>query len=147
MQRKTYSQKGNDVERKWIVIDASENTIGRVAGVAADYLIGKSKPTYTPHIDGGDFVIIINAANVQVTGNKLEQKSYYNYSGFPGGLRERTLSDVLKKNPTAVLESAVRGMLPKNKLQDPRLARLKIFAGAEHNHEAQKPTKIGVKNG
>lgn len=143
--KKTYSQKPAEVNRKWIVLDASDAPIGRVATAAAKYLIGKYKPTYTPHIDGGDYVIVINADKLVVTGGKANDKKYYNYSGFPGGLKEATLSEVMQKNPTKVIEAAVSGMLPKNKLQSVRMLRLKVYAGEAHNHEAQKPVKMGVK--
>jgi large subunit ribosomal protein L13 len=142
---KTFSQKSADVTRKWIVLDASEAPLGRVATAAAKYLIGKSKTTYTPHVDGGDYVIVVNAAKLVVTGEKATDKKYYNYSGFPGGLREASLSDVLAKDPTKVIQAAVSGMLPKNKLASPRMLRLKVYAGEAHNHEAQKPVKMGVK--
>lgn len=143
--KKTYSQKPAEVTRKWIVLDASEAPIGRVATAAAKYLIGKYKPAYTPHIDGGDYVIVINADKLVVTGTKANDKKYYNYSGFPGGLKEETLTEVMQKNPTKVIEAAVSGMLPKNKLQSLRMQRLKVYAGEAHNHEAQKPVKMGVK--
>lgn len=143
--KKTYSQKPTEVERKWLVLDAAEAPLGRLATVAAKYLIGKYKPTYTPHIDGGDYVIIVNASKLVVTGGKGTDKMYYNYSGFPGGLKEETLDQVMVKNPAKVVEAAVAGMLPKNKLSSPRMLRLKVYAGAEHNHEAQKPVKMGVK--
>ncbi len=143
--KKTFSQKPAEVTRKWIVLDASEAPLGRVATAAAKRLIGKSKPTYTPHVDGGDYVIIVNAAKLIVTGDKATNKMYYNYSGFPGGLKEKTLSDVLAKNPAKAIEAAIAGMLPKNKLQPLRMQRLKVYAGETHNHEAQKPVKMGVK--
>lgn len=142
---KTYSQKPADVTRKWIVLDASEAPLGRVATAAAKYLIGKYKATYTPHVDGGDYVIVVNAAKLVVAGEKSTDKKYYNYSGFPGGLKEASLSEVLAKNPAKAIEAAVEGMLPKNKLQAERMKRLKVYAGETHNHEAQKPVKMGVK--
>jgi large subunit ribosomal protein L13 len=142
---KTFSLKSADVARTWIVLDASEAPLGRVATVAARYLIGKSKPTYTPHIDNGDYVIIINASKLIVTGQKTTSKIYYSYSGFPSGLKEASLEEVMAKNPAKAIERAVAGMLPKNKLQAERLKRLKVYAGETHNHEAQKPVKIGVK--
>ena len=141
---KTFSQKPADVTRQWVVIDASENTLGRVATVAAERLIGKNKATFTPHVDGGDYVIIVNADKVGITGNKLEAKKYYRHSGFPGGIKERSLAEVMTLDSSKAIVEAVRGMLPKNKLAPARLERLKVFGGAEHNHEAQKPTKIGV---
>jgi large subunit ribosomal protein L13 len=143
--KKTYSQKPSEVERKWIVLDAAEAPLGRLATAAAKYLIGKYKPTYTPHIDGGDYVIIVNAGKLVVTGEKGTDKKYYNYSGFPGGLKEESLNDVLAKNPAKAVEAAILGMLPKNKLQSERMKRLKVYAGEAHNHEAQKPVKMGVK--
>ena len=142
---KTFSQKPADVTRTWVVLDATELPLGRVATVAAKYLIGKHKPTYTPHVDGGDYVIIVNAAKLVVTGEKAAHKTYFRYSGFPGGLKEMTLGEMLAKDSTKVVELAVAGMLPRNKLQPARLQRLKVYAGETHNHEAQKPVKIGVK--
>jgi large subunit ribosomal protein L13 len=141
---KTYSQKPSEVTRKWLLVDASEATLGRVATTIAKYLIGKYKPTYTAHIDGGDFVVVINAANVQVTGDKMEDKKYYRHSGFPGGIKERTLSEQLKVDPTKVVVDAVRGMLPKNKLVDDRIKRLKVYPGVDHTHAPQQPTKVKV---
>ena len=143
--KKTYSQKPSEIERKWIVLDAAEAPLGRVATAAAKYLIGKYKPTYTPHMDGGDYVIIVNAEKLIVTGDKGTDKMYYNYSGFPGGLKEETLNQVMVKNPAKVVEAAISGMLPKNKLQSLRMQRLKVYVGETHNHEAQKPVKMGVK--
>ncbi len=144
---KTYSAKPSDVTRKWYVIDASEAALGRVAAQVATLLLGKGKPMFTHHIDTGDFVIVINAANVQVTGGKLDKKMYYRHSGYPGGLTELTMREKLEKDPTSVIFQAVRGMLPVNKLRDARLERLKIYGGAEHKHEAQKPEVISVKEG
>lgn len=142
---KTFSQKPADVTREWVVIDASQTTLGRVASIAAERLIGKHKPTFTPHVDGGDYVIVINASSVGITGNKLIDKKYYRHSGYPGGITETAMVDVMKKNPETAIIEAVKGMLPKNKLSVGRLARLKVYAGAEHNHAAQKPVEIGVK--
>jgi large subunit ribosomal protein L13 len=144
---KTYSAKPSDVTRKWYVIDASEASLGRVATQIATLLTGKGKPMFTHHIDVGDFVIVVNADNLVVTGNKLEDKMYYRHSGFPGGLTETQLKDKMKDNSTEVIFKAVRGMLPVNKLRDARLARLKIYPGMEHNHEAQKPEKLKVMEG
>ena len=144
---KTYSAKPSDVTRKWYVIDAAEVPLGRMATRAATLLTGKEKPQFTQHIDCGDYVIVINAANLVVTGKKLDQKMYYHHSHFPGGLKETALKDQLIKDPTKAVEHAIRGMLPVNKLRDGRLARLKIYAGSEHNHEAQKPHTISVKEG
>lgn len=144
---KTYSAKPTDVTRRWILVDASEGPLGRVATVIATYLTGKNKPMYTAHIDCGDNVVVINAAKLVVTGNKLQDKKYYRYSGFPGGMKEMTLADKLAKDPASVIEAAVKGMLPKNKLADERLARLRVFADDNHTHTAQKPEKVEVKNG
>ena len=141
----TYSAKPSDVTRKWYVVDASETTLGRVATQVATLLTGKGKPMFTSHIDCGDFVVVINADKLQVTGAKMTDKMYYNHSGFPGGLRERQLKDVVEKDSTEVILQAVRGMLPGNKLRDGRLARLKIYGGAEHNHAAQKPEVLSLK--
>lgn len=144
---KTYSAKPADVTRKWYVLDAAEAPIGRVATRAATILTGKGKPQFTHHIDTGDYVIIINTDKLVATGNKLQKKMYYRHSGYPGGLTEATLSDVIAKDSTMVLTKAIRGMLPVNKLRDGRLARLKVYTGAEHNHEAQQPEIISVKEG
>ena len=141
----TYSAKPSDVVRKWYVIDASEAPMGRTATKIATLLTGKGKPQFTQHIDCGDFVVVVNAANVKVSGNKHEDKMYYRHSGYPGGLKETKLKDVLANTPERAIYEAVRGMLPVNKLRDPRLARLKIYAGAEHNHAAQQPEAISVK--
>jgi large subunit ribosomal protein L13 len=144
---KTYSAKPTDVTRKWYLIDASEAPMGRVATQVATLLTGKGKPQFTQHIDCGDFVVIINAANVVVTGEKHKKKIYYKHSNFPGGLTETSLGDKLEKDPTFPITHAVRGMLPVNKLRDGRLARLKVYAGAEHNHAPQKPEVYSVKEG
>lgn len=141
---KTYTQKPSEVSRRWVEIDASDAPLGRLATTIAKYLIGKYKPTYTAHIDGGDFVVVTNAANLVVTGNKLEDKKYYHHTGFPGGIKERTLAEQLDRDPTKVIYDAVRGMLPKNKLIDGRIKRLKVYAGEEHNHAAQTPEKVKV---
>lgn len=142
---KTYSAKPSDVTRKWYVIDASETTLGRVATQAASLLIGKGKPMVTSHIDCGDFVIIINTDKLVVSGAKMEDKMYYHHSGFPGGLKETQLKDVITSDSTRAIREAVRGMLPVNKLRDGRLERLKLYAGAEHNHAAQKPETLSLK--
>ena len=144
---KTYSAKPTDVTRKWYVIDASEAPLGRVATQVATLLTGKGKPMFTKHIDCGDHVIVINAEKAYVTGNKLDTKTYYRHSGHPGGLTETSMRDAMEKDPTKPVFAAIRGMLPVNKLRDGRLARLKIYKGAEHNHEAQKPEAVSVKEG
>lgn len=142
---KTYSAKPSEVTRKWYVIDASDTTLGRVATQAASLLIGKGKPMVTSHIDCGDFVIVINTDKLVVTGAKMTDKMYYRHSGYPGGLTETQLKDVIIKDSTRAIYDAVRGMLPVNKLRDGRLARLKLYAGAEHNHAAQKPETLSLK--
>ena len=142
---KTYSQKSADISREWFLVDASELPLGRIATIIADKLIGKNKPTYTPHIDNGDYVVVINAANTVVTGNKEKGKIYYRHSGFPGGIKDATLAEVREKFPERIIEKAVQGMLPKNKLSPERMNRLRIFPGAEHAHTAQTPKKVEVK--
>ncbi|MAU33889.1 50S ribosomal protein L13 [Candidatus Saccharibacteria bacterium] len=142
---KTYTQKPSEVTREWFVIDAATAPLGRVATEIAKYLIGKYKPTYTPHIDAGDYVIVINAEKVPVTGNKEEGKVYYRHSGFPGGIKDATLKEVREKAPERIIEAAVKGMIPRNKLAADRLSRLRIFVGAEHAHAAQNPKKVEVK--
>ena len=139
---KTYSQKAKEVEREWWIIDASTLPLGKLAVVIADKLMGKSKVTYTPHIDGGDYVVVINAKDLKVTGEKMLDKKYYRHSGFPGALKELRLEEVVEKDPTFAIKAAVRGMLPKNKLAADRMARLRVFAGAEHAHTAQNPKEI-----
>ena len=142
---KTYSAKPSDVTRKWYLIDASEVPLGRLATQVATYLSGKHKPMYTAHIDVGDYVVIINADQLVATGEKMKTKMYYRHSGYPGGLKERRLEEQMVVDSTAVITKAVRGMLPVNKLRDERLKRLKVYAGAEHAHEAQKPEKVSIK--
>lgn len=142
---KTFSQKPADVTRRWILIDAKDAPLGRVATQIAKYLIGKYKPTYTPHVDGGDYVVVINAAETVVTGEKETDKIYYRYSGFPGGIKDAQLKEVRERFPERIIEAAVKGMLPKNKLAADRMARLRVFTGAEHDHTAQKPEKVEVK--
>ena len=142
---KTFSQKPADVSRQWYLLDASTLTLGRLSTQAASLLLGKAKATITPHTDGGDFVIVINAADVLVTGGKETKKEYFRHSGYPGGLYKRTLTEQQAKSPESIIYKAVRGMLPNNKLREGRLARLKIYAGSEHNHNAQKPTALSLK--
>lgn len=139
---KTYSQKSSEIKREWYLIDASTLPLGKLAVVIADKLMGKSKVTYTPHIDNGDYVVVINAKNIQVTGNKMVDKKYYRHSGFPGGLTELKLEEVIEKDPSLAIREAVKGMMPKNKLAADRLARLRVFDGAEHTHTAQQPKEI-----
>jgi large subunit ribosomal protein L13 len=140
----TYSAKPSDVTRKWYVLDASEAPVGRLATAAATLLTGKGKPSFTKHIDTGDYVIVVNADNLVVTGKKMEDKMYYHHSGYPGGLKETKLRHQMDKDSTHVIEHAIRGMLPVNKLRKDRLTRLKVYTGAEHNHEAQKPEKFNL---
>ena len=136
---KTYSAKPGEIERHWYVVDAEAKTLGRLATQIADVLRGKGKAAYTPHIDTGDFVVVVNAEKIHVTGQKLDQKLYYHHSGYPGGLRTRTLREQLDRRPEEVLRKAVKGMLPKNKLASAQLSKLKIYAGPEHPHAAQNP--------
>lgn len=142
---KSFMQKKETVERNWYVIDASSKPLGRVATLAAHILRGKNKPTYTPHIDCGDNVIIINAEKVILTGNKLEDKKYYNHSGYPGGLRERNAKIMIEKYPEEMMERAIKGMLPHNRLGRAMGKKLYVYAGENHKHEAQKPIAIEVK--
>ncbi len=141
---KTYSAKPTDVVREWYVVDASEATLGRVSTVVAELLTGKRKPMFTKHIDCGDFVVVINADQLKVTGDKLNSKMYCHHSHFPGGLKEATLQDKMDKDSTEVIVKAVRGMLPVNKLRDGRLMRLKVYKDDQHKHEAQKPKAFSV---
>jgi large subunit ribosomal protein L13 len=141
---KTYVATPKDRERNWLLVDAEGQTLGRLATQIADALRGKRKPTYTPHIDVGDFVVVVNAEKIAVTGDKLREKMYYRHSGYPGGLKKRTLSEMLARRPEEVIRLAVRGMLPKNRLARKQLTKLKIYAGPEHPHEAQKPTKLEI---
>ena len=139
---KTYSAKPGEVTREWYLVDAEGKTLGRLATQIADTLRGKRKPQFTPHVDTGDFVIVVNAEKIQVTGNQLDQKRYYRHSGYPGGLRSRTLREQLDRRPTEVLRVAVKGMLPKNRLARQQITKLKIYAGPEHPHEAQNPREL-----
>ena len=141
---KTFMQKKETVERKWYVIDAEGKNLGRVATKAAHILRGKHKPTFTPHIDCGDYVIIINAAKVNLTGNKLNDKMYYNHSGYPGGLRERNAKVMIENYPEEMIERAVKGMLPKGRLGRAMYKKLFVYAGSEHNQQAQKPIEMKI---
>lgn len=141
---KTYSRKSSETKHDWYIIDATGLRVGALAVRVAWLLSGKQKPTWTPHIDDGDFVIVINAAQVEFSGQKWDQKRYYRHSGYPGGLRSETAREALKKHPERIVERAVRGMLPPNRTRDVRLGRLKVFAGSEHPHEAQRPTSLSV---
>ncbi len=139
MVEKTYSAKADDIVRRWYVVDATDQTLGRLATQLAVILRGKNKPLFTPHLDCGDYVIIINAEKIHVTGNKLTQKMYYRHSGYPGGLTEITLKDQLRRHPERVITDAVRRMLPKNLLSEKVIQKLKVYAGPEHPHQAQNP--------
>jgi large subunit ribosomal protein L13 len=141
---RTYTAKPGEITHSWYLVDAESQTLGRLATRVADLLRGKGKPQYTPHIDTGDFVVVVNAEKVRVTGKKLEQKVYYRHSGYPGGLRERTLAEQLERRPEEVLRRAVKGMLPKNRLAAAQLRKLKIYAGPEHPHAAQNPVPLEV---
>jgi large subunit ribosomal protein L13 len=143
---KTYSAKPGEIAREWYLVDAEGQTLGRLATRIADTLRGKGKAQYTPHVDTGDFVVVVNAEKIAVTGNKLDQKRYYRHSGYPGGLRSRTLRDQLERRPTEVLRTAVKGMLPKNRLAARQLTKLKIYVGPEHPHEAQAPKPLDLKS-
>ena len=136
---KTYSLKKEDVSRDWFVLDASDRVLGRLATKIADRIRGKDKPSFTPHTDGGDYVIVVNAEKVKVTGSKFTDKKYYTHSLYPGGLKTRTFKDLNEKNPEKIIENAVKGMLPKNKLRKEIIKKLKVFRGPSHDHESQKP--------
>src|ERR671931_124721 len=139
---KTYNAKPGEIARDWYLVDAEGQTLGRLATRIADMLRGKGKPAYTPHVDTGDFVIVVNAEKINVTGNKLDQKRYFRHSGYPGGIRSRTLREQLERRPEEVLRTAVKGMLPRNRLGRAQLTKLKVYAGPEHPHEAQAPKQL-----
>jgi len=141
---KTYYAKPLEVEREWVLIDATDQVLGRVASVAAQILKGKHKPQYTPHVDTGDFVIVINADKIKVTGAKAADKVYYRHSGYVGGLKSETFEEAMNKHPERVIEHAVKGMLPKNTLGRAMGKKLKVYAGAEHPHAAQQPREIKI---
>ena len=141
---KTFMQKKENIERKWYVIDAEGETLGRLATKAATVLRGKHKVTYTPHVDCGDYVIVINASKVKLTGNKLNDKMYYNHSGYPGGLRERNAKEMIENYPCEMVERAIKGMLPHNRLGRQMAKKLFVYADSEHKHEAQKPEVMKV---
>jgi large subunit ribosomal protein L13 len=140
--QKTWNAKPGEITRRWYVVDAEGQTLGRLATRIADTLRGKGKPEYTPHVDTGDFVVVVNAEKIQVTGNKLDQKLYYRHSGYPGGLRSRTLRAQLERRPTEGRRKAVKGMLPRNKLARAQIGKLKIYAGPDHPHSAQSPEPL-----
>jgi large subunit ribosomal protein L13 len=139
---KTYTAKASEVERRWHVIDASGQTLGRLASEAAQLLKGKHKPQYTPHLDTGDFVIVVNAAKIRLTGKKVTQRTYYRHSGYPGGLKAVTMGKVLQVRPTRVVERALRGMLPSNRLGEAMYRKLKVYAGETHPHAAQIQAQV-----
>jgi large subunit ribosomal protein L13 len=141
---RTFSPKPNDVERQWYVIDATDVVLGRLASQVATLLRGKHKPIFAPHVDTGDFVIVVNADKIVLTGNKLEQKKAYRHSGYPGGLRSVSYSELMEKRPDRAVEKAVRGMLPKNSLGRKMAKKLKVYAGAEHPHQAQQPVPFQI---
>jgi large subunit ribosomal protein L13 len=142
---RTYSPKPADIERQWHVIDATDVVLGRLASQVATLLRGKHKPIFAPHVDTGDFVIVVNAAKVALTGHKLEQKKAYRHSGYPGGLRAVAYSDLMAKHPERAVEKAIRGMLPKNSLGRKTLGKLKVYAGPDHPHQAQQPVPYEIK--
>jgi large subunit ribosomal protein L13 len=139
---KTWNAKPGEVERRWYLVDAEGKTLGRLATRVADTLRGKDKAQYTPHVDTGDFVVVVNAEKIAVTGKKLEDKRYYRHSGYPGGIRSRTLQEELDRRPTEVIRKAVKGMLPRNRLARAQLTKLKVYAGPDHPHEAQSPQPL-----
>ena len=141
---KTYVATPLDRERNWLVVDANGQTLGRLATQIADALRGKRKPEYTPHVDTGDFVVVVNAEKITVTGRKLEQKRYWRHSGYPGAIRSRTLAEMLDRQPEEVIRKAVKGMLPRNRLARQQLRKLKVYAGEEHPHTAQQPKPIEI---
>lgn len=142
--KRTYQAKKEEIDAKWYVVDADGKVLGRLASKVASVLRGKNKPIFTPHVDTGDFVVVVNAKKVVLTGKKLQDKSYYHYTGYPGGIREMSAEKMMAKKPTEVLRIAVKGMLPKNTLGRQMLRKLKVYAGPEHPHAAQKPTPLNV---
>jgi large subunit ribosomal protein L13 len=144
--QKTWNAKPGEVQQRWFLVDAEGRTLGRLATQIADTLRGKTKPQYTPHVDTGDFVVVVNAEKIQVTGKKLDDKIYYRHSGYPGGLKQRTLREQLDRRPTEVLRAAVKGMLPRNKLARRQITKLKIYAGPVHPHEAQAPEPLPLED-
>ena len=143
---KTHVATPTNRQRDWYIVDAEGQTLGRLATQLADTLRGKRKPDYTPHIDSGDFVVVINAEKIKVTGDKMNQKIYWRHSGYPGGIKSRTLAEMLDKQPEEVIRKAVKGMMPRNKLSRQQLLKLKVHAGPEHNHQAQQPKPLEIQN-
>jgi large subunit ribosomal protein L13 len=144
MERRTYTPRPNEVERKWYIVDAEGKTLGRLSSTIAAMLKGKNKPQYAPHLDTGDFVIVVNAEKVVTTGNKETQKFYYRHSGYPGGLSAVSLKQMRQRHPERIIEAAVRGMLPKNVLGEQQLKKLKVYAGPKHPHAAQNPAELPI---
>lgn len=142
---RTWTAKPNEVEKKWWVVDASGQTLGRLATEIAQTLRGKNKPEYTPHVDTGDFVVVLNSEKIAIKGRKASQKMYYKHTGYFGGLKETSYKDMLSKNPAFIIENAVKGMLPKNKLSEQIIKKLKVYAGSEHPHDAQNPQLMNLK--
>jgi large subunit ribosomal protein L13 len=143
---KTWNAKPGEIARKWYVVDAEGKTLGRLATQIAETLRGKRKPEYTPHVDTGDFVVVVNAEKIVTTGKKRDEKLYHRHSGYPGGLRTRTLNDMLERRPTEVIRLAVKGMLPRNRLSRAQLTKLKVYAGPEHPHAAQAPEPLPLED-
>jgi large subunit ribosomal protein L13 len=141
---KTYSAKKADVQRQWVMVDAEDMVLGRLASHIAHVLRGKNKPTFTPHVDTGDFVVVVNAEKVRLTGNKLDGKIYYRHSGYPGGIKSMTARELLEKKPEQLIRKAVKGMLPKNRLGRQMYSKLKVYVGPDHPHQAQQPEKITI---
>lgn len=141
---KTFSANPQTVTRGWYVVDAHDKVLGRLASRIAHYLRGKHKPEFTPHVDTGDFIVVINAEKVMVTGNKFNDKKYYRHTGYPGGIRETAYREMIQQHPERVIENAVRGMLPKNKLGRAMLSKLKVYSGSEHRHQAQQPKVLEI---
>ena len=141
---KTYVANSETRQRDWVVVDAAGQTLGRLSTQIADVLRGKRKPTYTPHVDTGDFVVVVNAEKITVTGNKLSQKRYYRHSGYPGGIKSRSLAEQLERRPEEVIRHAVKGMLPRTRLGRKQLTKLKVYAGPEHPHQAQQPQPMEI---
>lgn len=143
-QMKTFSAKTETVKRDWYIVDASGKTLGRLASEIAHRLRGKHKPEFTPHVDTGDYIVVINAANIRVTGNKAKQKTYYHHTGYPGGIKSITFDKLVDKAPERIIEKAVKGMLPKNPLGRAMFGKLKVYAGSEHPHQAQQPATLDI---
>ena len=141
---KTYTAKPGEIQREWFLVDAEGQTLGRLATQIADRLRGKGKPAYTPHVDTGDFIVVVNAEKIAVTGSKLDTKIYYRHSGYPGGIKQRTLREQLERRPTEVIRKAVAGMLPRNRLARQQLRKLKVYAGPENPHTAQQPKPMEI---